>query len=256
MINLENIACAQSEIHLFITDVNCTESNPVFRTAVNSFVFLGTGNLPPFSLSIIPFLVAWFQYLLYMLVYQRFLSNRILNFIDLCSVSNISVFILDEISHGYYIHGRCPHGRSDVNMRDIRMNFYRENHRMTSMRGLEMHSNDQLFILKMTRDFQLIYRKGQQRLSSSSRNQTREIIEQQANQMLESYQNINQFLCAFINRSLVDYPYLIRQRYFLERIFNYEFQTRYPSDLPGDSYNLLFVGRCDDSSHQLPISFQ
>lgn len=161
-------------------------------------------------------------------------------------MSNISVFILDENSHGYYIHGRCPHGRSDVNIKDIRMNFYREHHRMTSMRGLEIHSNEQLFILKITRDFRrefdFIYRNDQVRISSI-RNQTRELIERQTNRMLESYQNINQFLCTFINHSLLAYPYLIRKRYLLEKLCNYEFQTRYPSNFQGHPYNLLFMGK-------------
>ena len=35
-------------------------------------------------------------------------------FIDLCVVSNISVLILDDLFHGYYINGQCPSGKSDV----------------------------------------------------------------------------------------------------------------------------------------------
>lgn len=31
-------------------------------------------------------------------------------FIDLCSISNISVLMFDESCHGYYIHGRSPYG--------------------------------------------------------------------------------------------------------------------------------------------------
>ena len=31
-------------------------------------------------------------------------------FIDLCTVANISIFILDDINHGYYIHGKIPGG--------------------------------------------------------------------------------------------------------------------------------------------------
>jgi meckelin len=35
------------------------------------------------------------------------------NFIDLCSVSNISIIIFDEALHGYYIHGMNPLGQSE-----------------------------------------------------------------------------------------------------------------------------------------------
>ena len=31
-------------------------------------------------------------------------------FIDLCTISNISLFILDDVNHGYYIHGKIPGG--------------------------------------------------------------------------------------------------------------------------------------------------
>jgi len=40
-------------------------------------------------------------------------------FMDLCSVSNISVFILDELLHGYYIHGKSPNGKADVNYDEL-----------------------------------------------------------------------------------------------------------------------------------------
>ena len=41
------------------------------------------------------------------------------NFIDLCSVSNISIFIFDESVHGYYIHGQSPGGISEVTTEEI-----------------------------------------------------------------------------------------------------------------------------------------
>jgi len=40
-------------------------------------------------------------------------------FLDLCSVSNISVFILDEQLHGYYIHGQAPFGKADANLDEL-----------------------------------------------------------------------------------------------------------------------------------------
>jgi meckelin len=89
--------------------------------------------------------------------YQRFIANKILNFIDLCSVSNISVFILDENHHGYYIHGRSPHGMTDVNMKEILINFYREKNQMSGTRGLQDNSNEQIFIMKINRSFRKQY---------------------------------------------------------------------------------------------------
>ena len=77
--------------------------------------------------------------------------------IDLCSVSNISIFILDENYRGYYIHGRSPHGLTDVNIKEILMNFYREENRMSGARGLQDNSDEQIFIMKINTRFRRQY---------------------------------------------------------------------------------------------------
>ncbi len=39
-------------------------------------------------------------------LYERFIEDEIQDFVDLCTLANISVFILAGKQHGYYIHGR------------------------------------------------------------------------------------------------------------------------------------------------------
>jgi len=39
-------------------------------------------------------------------IYERFFSNKIQDFVDICTLANISVFILAAKQYGYYIHGR------------------------------------------------------------------------------------------------------------------------------------------------------
>lgn len=41
-------------------------------------------------------------------------------FIDLCSVGNMSVLLMDQHYHGYYIHGKAPWGRSDLTMSELK----------------------------------------------------------------------------------------------------------------------------------------
>jgi len=53
-------------------------------------------------------------------------KDRILNFIDLCSTANISVFLLATQRYGFYIHGQCVHGASDVNQAMWYENFRAE----------------------------------------------------------------------------------------------------------------------------------
>ena len=40
-------------------------------------------------------------------------------FIDLCSLANISIYILDDNVHGYYIHGVSSSGIAEVTFEDL-----------------------------------------------------------------------------------------------------------------------------------------
>ena len=54
------------------------------------------------------------------------MEHKIRQFIDLCSVSNVSVLILTSKLFGYYIHGRSVHGHADTNMREMNYNLHKE----------------------------------------------------------------------------------------------------------------------------------
>ncbi len=95
--------------------------------------------------------------MVYVLFYQRFVEDKIINFIDLCSVSNISVFVLMDNLYGYYIHGRSPHGIAEVNMKDMMINLERESNQMIGTRGLQPKSDDQTFIIRVDRVFRSQY---------------------------------------------------------------------------------------------------
>ncbi|ERE81309.1 meckelin [Cricetulus griseus] len=58
--------------------------------------------------------------------YERFIEDKIRQFVDLCSMSNVSVFLLSHRCFGYYIHGRSVHGHADTNMEEMNMNLKRE----------------------------------------------------------------------------------------------------------------------------------
>ena len=60
------------------------------------------------------------------LFYERFFNHVLRQFVDLCSVSNVSVFILSRELFGYYIHGKSVHGHADTNMRQLNANFKKE----------------------------------------------------------------------------------------------------------------------------------
>ena len=66
-------------------------------------------------------------------------------YIDLCSISNVSVFVLSDTIYGYYIHGRAVHGHADADMAEIVTALKREEDNLCSKRGLGPDSEQQTF---------------------------------------------------------------------------------------------------------------
>ncbi|CAF1576458.1 unnamed protein product, partial [Adineta ricciae] len=228
VINLENVATIQPEVNLFPSSSDYQpDYNGILRVGIAFSMWLA---------------VALIQYLVYILFYQRRVEDKIINFIDLCSVSNISVFILMDNLYGYYIHGRSPHGLADVNMKDMMLNLNREDNQMIGKRGLQPNSDEQIFIVRVDRAFRLQY----ETLLQSYQNRilsrlTKKGEEHESEILLASYRNLNEFLCAFMSQSLPIYSYTVRHRYFLEKILNIEFGLRTTPDANGYTESTFFI---------------
>jgi len=54
-------------------------------------------------------------------VLNIWIPTSVQDFVDLCSISNVSIFILDETLHGYYIHGKTPGGTAEVNAEELEL---------------------------------------------------------------------------------------------------------------------------------------
>ena len=61
--------------------------------------------------------------------------------------------------------------------------------------------------------------------------------------LMRSHRTLNDFLCAFINHSLPTYNYYIQDRFFLEKLLNYEFRTVNRPGTPGSDVSVFFVGK-------------
>ena len=83
------------------------------------------------------------QYALVRLV-QLWLPLKKTEFLDLCSVSNISVFLLDSSSHGYYIHGQSPLGKADTNFDELVRFLEEEGKGKIRGRGITDDDGDEL----------------------------------------------------------------------------------------------------------------
>lgn len=90
--------------------------------------------------------VSFLLYVLEFQIYYRFFVVHPLQaFVDLCSVSNISVLILLEPMWGFYIHGRSIHAHADVNMEEFQKNLALEAEGNLPVRGLGGQSQCQTF---------------------------------------------------------------------------------------------------------------
>ncbi len=106
----------------------------ILRIAVVSSVYIGLGAL---------------QWFFYNFIYVRCFEDKIGEFTDFCSVSNISMFIMTHTQFGYYIHGRSPHGNADTNLQGMTRALVHEQDDMTAKRGLEPNSNNQTFSISV-----------------------------------------------------------------------------------------------------------
>lgn len=72
-----------------------------------------------FALGTLVWLLIIFSQLLLRWISRKYFSDTLLEFVDLCSVANVSVLFLDEPFHGYYIHGKAPTGRGDYSHSEL-----------------------------------------------------------------------------------------------------------------------------------------
>ena len=84
-----------------------------------------------------------------------------IDFMDLCSVANMSVIIFNEDLNGYYIHGKSPSGSSDVSARQLRLNLESEAIGNANIRGIHsQYPDDQTFELFMPNNMIDDYKKN------------------------------------------------------------------------------------------------
>ncbi|KAI0219967.1 Meckelin [Lamellibrachia satsuma] len=137
VVGFENIASRDPHSDFTVSeDEYHAPSSRILRVAVASSVYL---------------CVALVQWLFYTLVYQRFIEDPVRQFVDLCSVTNISVFVLENSLYGYYIHGRSVHGCADTGMHEMMDNLKREEEDLCGQRGLLPGTEQQTFQISIPR---------------------------------------------------------------------------------------------------------
>lgn len=129
VLSLENYARKECTIKTNDNQDNAPYSF-VLRVGIGSIIYIG---------------VELFQILFFGLFYSRCIRDEIGNFVDYCSVSNISMLVLTHSRFGYYVHGRSPNGNSDTSLFNLGQNLIKEESNLTTKRGLEIGSSHQVF---------------------------------------------------------------------------------------------------------------
>ncbi|KAK9497063.1 hypothetical protein O3M35_004443 [Rhynocoris fuscipes] len=171
------------------------------------------------------------------LLYDRYIRNCIQEFVDICSLANISIFILLFENYGFYIHGRSAHGFSDTDMATLRKQLRREEEDLVGHRGLVPASDHQTFTIVIPSKLRLVYTSLINNVLSESihfpfRKQSGK--HNGGDIITQSYITINRFLAAFIEHALKDLDYEVRDREFLEALFDIDI---YDSNSKGVFFN-------------------
>ncbi|CAM4639160.1 unnamed protein product [Caretta caretta] len=178
VVGLKNIASRDLNLDLHPgTDTYLAAWSPVLRFGIAASLWLALG-------------IA--QVVFFIGIYERFVEDKIHQFVDLCSMSNVSVFILMHGCYGFYIHGRSVHGHADVGMDAMHACLRKEEENLCPLRGLEANSDIQTFEVLLTDRARQLYDKITQPLTEA---RVRVDLHEQR---LRSYYALNRFLSSFL----------------------------------------------------------
>lgn len=79
-----------------------------------------------FAIDISFYLAIGFIQCIVQIIFIEKANDPFRNFMDLCSIANISVLAMTHSLYGYYIHGRSVHGLADTDMQEMNIFLQRE----------------------------------------------------------------------------------------------------------------------------------
>ncbi|XP_020828549.1 meckelin [Phascolarctos cinereus] len=164
------------------------------------------------------------QIVFFSVFYERFVEDKIRQFVDLCSISNISVFLLSHKCFGYYIHGRSVHGHADTDMEEMNINLKREAENLCSQRGLLPNTDGQTFQMSISNKTRQHYDRIHETLiRTKGPIQLLSLSEATFEQGVKAYHAMNKFLGSFIDHVHKEMDYFVKDKLLLERILGMEF---------------------------------
>nr|XP_053641598.1 meckelin-like [Cherax quadricarinatus] len=214
VIGFENLAAADPNSSLSVNNGNYNSPQSyVCRFAISMSVYV---------------IIVAVQWIFRVVFYERYVDNKLQQIIDLCSIANISIFILEHKMYGYYIHGRSAHGYADVDMQCIYEQMKREEEDLCGHRGLEPSSECQTFEVSITYKFREQYDTILQPVrgfagirNPGGRGKMRSV---EMEQSFQAHETMKRFFGMFLQHALKDLDYIVKEKFFLESILDVEFQ--------------------------------
>uniref|UniRef100_A0AAQ6AJP7 Transmembrane protein 67 n=1 Tax=Amphiprion ocellaris TaxID=80972 RepID=A0AAQ6AJP7_AMPOC len=189
------------------------------------------------------------QVIFFTVFYEHFVEDKIRQFVDLCSISNISVLLLSHRCFGYYIHGRSVHGHADTNMEEMNNNLRREQESLCGQRGLLPNTDIQTFQVALSNLLRMQYDRIQD--SISRRNRPSRLTDTTMGHFSEpqckAYHTMNHFLASVIDHAHPDMDYIVKDKLMFERVIGMEFlepseKSIFYNDEAHSFSNVLFYG--------------
>lgn len=164
-------------------------------------------------------------WVLYKIFYRIKIEEKMGQFEDLCSVSNISVFMLTHRYYGFYIHGRSVHGFADVGLKTMKTQMRREKSDLTGRRGLISDTDEQCFQIHVPEairtQWDSIFLNLVNESAIEAKNGGTTGDEQYDNNAAAAYKTINDFLIAYINHSFKEeLDYVVKEKGHLQRLLS------------------------------------
>jgi meckelin len=186
------------------------------------------------------------------LIYERYITEpKEQIFIDMCTIAKVSVIVLDEPYHGYYLHCRSPHQYADGNMAELVSMLHKEEVGLTVDRTLDGANSDvQCYEIFLTGDWRVRFDKasgglmdydpatnffeslmsvtqprrrfgGQGGMGSDRGSLSGGARNMATDRMMKSWGDLNSFLQAFIenNFAMPDLKRVFREPTYIEKVF-------------------------------------
>ncbi|XP_046393183.1 meckelin [Ischnura elegans] len=204
------------------------------------------------AVGIIIYFIVYSCQILFVVIYEHYGKNSIQDFVDLCSMANISVIILPWLHFGFYLHGRSAHGFADTDLATLKDCLRKEAEDVCGTRGLVPDGMErQTFRIAVPSSFRVCY----DRILSSSWSTPVNISSSVGGGSYPSgrrsspsgiwggrvggngipgpssgftdgssqaYEAMNKFLSAFLEHALKDIDYEVRDKVFIETLLDIE----------------------------------